>query len=220
MESESVRVRSLDILDWDVEIEGKANGCFYVRPLAALGEYPHRLTDRLDECAARHPARTFLADGFLFDGRITEDFKLSTGTWVSVGPLRTSMLLHFGGLVSDIVIAGHDRDELTALIFPDENAFSNSGEAAGDGADSASTIRARFHALLNSFAQLSTGSSNRVVRAIVVNEPPSLDSGEVTDKGSLNQAAVLNRRAALVEDLYRVPCPANVIEIDARYRQT
>lgn len=169
--------------------------------------------------ALRFAEEPHLDKSFVFDGRLSEDFKLSTGTWVSVGPLRTSMLLHFGSLVKDIVIAGHDRDEVTALIFPGEDAFGAGGEET-DVTDPGTAIRVKFQALLNSFAHLSTGSSNRVVRAILVNEPPSLDSGDVTDKGSLNQAAVLKRRAALVEDVYRIPCPAHVIEIDARYRQT
>ena len=121
--------------------------------------------------------------GLLFRGRISEDFKLSTGTWVQVGPLRASFIEHFAPLVRDVVIAGEGRSEVGALIFL-------SGNAA----------RAELLARLKNFP--STGSSNRIARALVLDEPPSLDAGEMTDKGSINQRAVLRRRAALVEELY------------------
>ena len=140
--------------------------------------------------------------GFVFDGRIAEDFKLSTGTWVSAGPLRASFILHAAPYVRDVVFAGHDRDEVRALIFPDPDHLPDPGG-----------IRATFEQLLRSFAAFSTGSSNRIERALVMDEPPSIDAGEVTDKGSINQSAVLRRRAHLVEDLYRDPSPAHVISI-------
>jgi feruloyl-CoA synthase len=124
--------------------------------------------------------------GLLFRGRIAEDFKLATGTWVNVGPLRAKFLEHFAPLVRDVVITGHDRDELGALIFP-------SGKTNPD------ELRARLRTME------STGSSNRIARALVLEEPPSLDAGEMTDKGSINQRAVLSRRAELVEELYRDP---------------
>ena len=142
--------------------------------------------------------------GFLFDGRIAEDFKLSTGTWVSVGPLRTKFLMHSAPWVKDVVIAGHNRDEVTALIFPDPDGLTK--------LDAGGRTREVFEELLRDFARQSTGSSNRVVRAIVLREGPSMDGGEITDKGSLNQAAVLKRRAALVEQLYADPVPEGVIE--------
>jgi feruloyl-CoA synthase len=134
--------------------------------------------------------------GFDFDGRIAEDFKLSTGTWVSVGPLRTRFILHAAPWVKDVVIAGHNRDDVTALIIPDPDRPAD---------------RAVFEKLLRDFACAATGSSNRIARAIVLREPPSLNAGEVTDKGSLNQAAVLRCRAALVEQLYMDPVPDSVI---------
>jgi GntR family transcriptional regulator of vanillate catabolism len=133
--------------------------------------------------------------GFLFDGRLSEDFKLSTGTWVSVGPLRTHFLLHAAPYVKDVVIAGHDRDDVTALIFP-----ASPGEA-----------HTTFEALLGTFAERSRGSSMRIERAIVLEEPPSLDHGEWTEKGTVNQGAVLRRRTALVERLYQEPYAADVI---------
>jgi feruloyl-CoA synthase len=121
--------------------------------------------------------------GLLFRGRIAEDFKLSTGTWVNVGPLRARFIEHFAPLVRDVVFAGEGRSEVGAMVFP-----------AG------SFPAEEFLTKLRTFA--STGSSNRVARAIVLDEPPSLDAGEMTDKGSINQRAVLAHRRDLVEELY------------------
>jgi feruloyl-CoA synthase len=132
------------------------------------------------------------AQGLLFRGRIAEDFKLSSGTFVHVGPLRARFIEHFAPLVRDVVIAGEGRNEVGALIF-----------LAGP------VNRAELRARLKSFE--SSGSSNRITRAMMLEEPPSLDAGEMTDKGSINQRAVLARRAALVEELYRDPPNERVI---------
>lgn len=145
--------------------------------------------------------------GFLFDGRFSEDFKLASGTWVSVGPLRARIMSHFAPFVRDVVIAGHDRDDVGMLIFADLNSCCSlfAGQSSNVPAAeilSHGLVRARFQSLLVSFAEQSTGSSTRIARAVLVEEPPSLDAGEVTDKGSLNQRAVLDRRAELVEALY------------------
>ena len=145
--------------------------------------------------------------GFLFDGRFSEDFKLASGTWVSVGPLRARILSHFAPFVRDVVVAGHDRDDVGLLIFADLPACCEviSGQAANLNATEIlghDLVRARFQELIKTFAEQSTGSSTRIARAVLVEEPPSLDAGEVTDKGSLNQRAVLERRATLVEELY------------------
>jgi feruloyl-CoA synthase len=145
--------------------------------------------------------------GFLFDGRFSEDFKLASGTWVSVGPLRARILSHFAPLVRDVVIAGHDRDDVGLLIFADLRACCELFDGEPSNLPAAEVlehdlVRARFRELIKSFAEQSTGSSTRIARAVLVEEPPSLDAGEVTDKGSLNQRAVLERRATLVEELY------------------
>jgi feruloyl-CoA synthase len=155
--------------------------------------------------------------GFLFDGRFSEDFKLASGTWVSVGPLRAMVLSHFTPFVQDVVITGHDRDEIGMLVFPDRTACRSL--CPGVSPDSTAEIlgleevRARFQSLLESFAKKSTGNSNRVVRAVLVEEPPSLDAGEVTDKGSLNQRAVLDLRAGLVEQLYAPEPPPQILRV-------
>jgi feruloyl-CoA synthase len=130
---------------------------------------------------------TFALDkekGLLFRGRLSEDFKLDTGTWVQVGELRARLIEHFTPLLRDVVIAGEQRAEPAALVF----------------ANNAS--RERLAERLKAFAAQSTGSSNLIRRMLVLDEPPSLDAGEMTDKGSINQRAVLQRRAALVEELY------------------
>ena len=153
--------------------------------------------------------------GFLFDGRFSEDFKLATGTWVSVGPLRARILSFFAPLVRDVVITGHDRDDVGMMIFADVEACCalcpsgslRSGAGSGSGLTASDilrheAVRERFRDLLAAFAAEATGSSNRVSRAILLEEAPSLDAREITDKGSLNQRAVLEHRAALVEELY------------------
>jgi feruloyl-CoA synthase len=132
--------------------------------------------------------------GLLFRGRIAEDFKLATGTWVHVGPLRARLIEHFAPLVRDAVIAGEGRDELGALVFPSGNVHPN-----------------EYLSKLKTME--SSGSSNRVTRVMVLEEPPSLDAGEMTDKGSINQRAVLARRAALVDELYRIPPSERVLWI-------
>jgi feruloyl-CoA synthase len=154
--------------------------------------------------------------GLIFDGRLAEDFKLATGTWVSVGPLRTAFIGHCAPLVRDVVLAGADRDEVAALVFPDLDACRKlAPDLAADvpAADLLAEPRVRqaFARLLQALAEGSRGTSTRVCRAILLAEPPSLDVGEMTDKGSINQRRVLAHRAILVEQLYANPPPANAI---------
>jgi len=149
-------------------------------------------------------------EGLLFDGRVTEDFKLTTGTWVSVGPLRTRVLLEGAPYVQDVVIAGHDRDYVSVLIVPDlaacaRLAGAEAGSLPAGELLSLLPVRECFRALLDRLVRASTGSSNRVLRALLLEEPPSLDRGEITDKGSLSQRSMLEHRAHLVEELYSEP---------------
>ncbi|HEY2242713.1 MAG TPA: feruloyl-CoA synthase [Xanthobacteraceae bacterium] len=156
------------------------------------------------------------AKGMLFDGRLAEDFKLATGTWVSVGPLRAAFISYCAPLVRDVVLAGAERDEVTALIFPDIDACRG---IAPDLATDAPVphllgdprVRAAFARKLGGFAAASTGTSGRIMRAVLLAEPASLDIGEMTDKGSINQRAVLAHRAATVEALYADPPPSHII---------
>ncbi len=156
--------------------------------------------------------------GLLFDGRLAEDFKLSTGTWVSVGPLRAKILAQAAGYVQDVVIAGHDRSFVAALMFPNLTMCRTlCPELAADGPARAvlddPRVRQRFQALLTDLDRESTGSSTRIARAMLVELPPSIDAREITDKGSLNQKAVLQHRSALVEELYDSRPSARVIAV-------
>src|SRR5262249_14325371 len=146
------------------------------------------------------------AQGLLFDGRLAEDFKLSTGTWVNVGPLRAQIIRHLAPLVQDIVISGHDRDAIGILIFANIDACRRLTNGAHNAPPSEiladpALIR-EIHARLKALAAQSTGSSTRVCRAMLLIEPPSLDVGEITDKGTINQRTVLMHRATLVEILH------------------
>lgn len=156
--------------------------------------------------------------GFVFDGRLNEDFKMSSGTWVRVGPLRMRLLAHFGSLVQDVVIAGPDRDFTTALFFPALEICRKLCPGLLPNTPATEVlarpeVRRVFLERLNTFAAASTGSSTRIERAILLDSPPSIEVPEITDKGSINQKAVLGNRTALVEDLYREPIPAHVLSI-------
>jgi feruloyl-CoA synthase len=169
----------------------------------------YRLGDALRFVDPATPAK-----GFAFDGRIAEDFKLSTGTWVHVGELRRMIIAHFAPLLRDAVIAGHDRDEVTALLVPDLEAcrrLCGAGAATDRDLLGSASLCDLLQDRLDSLARRATGSSNRVARALLVAEPLSLDAHEVTDKGSINQRAVLAQRAALVEDLYTEPYSPRVL---------
>jgi feruloyl-CoA synthase len=153
--------------------------------------------------------------GLLFDGRIAEDFKLSTGTWVSVGPLRARFIDHFAPYVRDVVFAGADRDFIAALVFPDIEACRKLAGLGPDASASdivgAPSLRQKFAELLRKLATLSPGSSTRIARAILMADLPSMDRSEMTDKGSINQRAVLRNRASLVDELYGTPLSSRVI---------
>ena len=144
--------------------------------------------------------------GFAFDGRVSEDFKLMTGTWVSVGNLRASMIATFAPFLRDAVIAGHDREELTAILLLDPDGcrakFSDLADTNPATLAAHEGLRAALAEKLKLFGTKSTGSSTRVSRVIILDEHPSIDHGEVTDKGSINQRAALAHRAGLVQELY------------------
>jgi feruloyl-CoA synthase len=167
---------------------------------------------------ALKPANTDdLHAGFDFDGRIAEDFKLASGTWVSVGPLRSRFIAACAPLVRDVVIAGLNRDELAAMVVLDLDGCKliNPTLPADDIAVAAvdPLIRNAFRERFAKFLATATGSSTRIVRAILLDNPLSIDRGEVTDKGSVNQRAVLSHRETLIEDLYLPAPPAHVITL-------
>jgi feruloyl-CoA synthase len=144
---------------------------------------------------AEHPER-----GVVFNGRVAEDFKLSSGSWVSVGTLRVALVSELAPLVQDIVLTGHNRDEVGMLVFP-------SAAGAADRPRLDDALRAVMQARRNAGA----GSSQCPGRALVMASPPDPDAGEITDKGYINQGAVLSRRAADVALLYASPAGPSVI---------
>ncbi|MDN5757197.1 MAG: AMP-binding protein [Tomitella sp.] len=129
--------------------------------------------------------------GLAFDGRIAEDFKLATGTFVSVGTLRPAFLTAAKGLVNDAVICGHDSDAVTALVWLAAEHVARCDQRGVPAAD----LRAELEAALARFAAAGAGSSARIERIRILTEAPNLDGGEITDKGYLNQRIVRERRA-------------------------
>jgi len=152
--------------------------------------------------------------GLRFDGRIAEDFKLATGTFVSVGPLRAKIIAAGAPYIQDVVITGLNRKEVGALIFPTPAVRTLSGLAANAGLAevlASAPVQAHFQKVLNGLAAQATGSASRVARALLLSEPPSIDKGEVTDKGSINQRAVLKHRDALVQALHDGQAPHTLL---------
>jgi len=139
--------------------------------------------------------------GLVFDGRVAEDFKLTTGTWVHTGAVRVKLIAAGNPLIQDAVITGHDRDEIGALVFLSAGAATNMPPEA---------IRDRLAQALKELAR-EGGSSTHPTRLLVMAEPPSIDGNEITDKGYINQRAVLARRKALVDKLYAVPAAPEVV---------
>lgn len=151
--------------------------------------------------------------GLRFDGRIAEDFKLATGTFVSVGPLRAKITAYGAPYVQDAVLTGLNLKEVGALIFPTQAVR----ELARLPADAPMAevlahhaVQAHFQHVLDKLAADATGSANRIARAVLVAEPPSIDKGEVTDKGSINQRAVLKHRDAAVQALHGGTLPHTI----------
>ncbi|MGI1678874.1 MAG: feruloyl-CoA synthase [Cellvibrionaceae bacterium] len=147
-----------------------------------------------------------LQKGFRFDGRISEDFKLDTGTWVSAGPLRGQFLDHFGSLVKDVVIVGRDRPFVSALVFPDMDSCRQL-DSSLEGMTERELVENKkvqkiFLEKLTAFASKATGSASRIRKLSLQSEPPSLDGHEITDKGSLNAGAIQDNRASEIESLY------------------
>jgi feruloyl-CoA synthase len=145
-------------------------------------------------------AATLIDQGLMFDGRIAENFKLLTGTWVAVGALRTRLLSAAGGVLSDAVIAGQDAEYAAAL------AWVNRAEAPSD----ESALRQHLSDALTKL-NVDLGSASRIERLLLLAEPPNLDAGEITDKGYLNQRRTLECRAADVARLYADPPDDDVI---------
>jgi feruloyl-CoA synthase len=163
---------------------------------------------------AAHPER-----GLFFDGRLGENFKLSTGTWVHVGALRLKAIAALAPVAQDVVVTGHDRDEVGLLVVPNFEACrllgqlprgAEPGEVIGHPA-----VRGRVAAGLAALVRAGGGSSTQAARALLLPELPSMDAGEITDKGYVNQRAVLLRRRTWVERLHETPLDPAVVAIAA-----
>lgn len=144
--------------------------------------------------------------GILFDGRVAEDFKLLTGTWVNAGMVRVAAISACTQIIQDAVVTGHDRDEVGLLIIPNAQGI---GKIAGLGPDAPladllcnDRVMRTLRRELASYNAANPASSRRIARALFLTEALSIDAGEITDKGYVNQRAVLERRSALVERLY------------------
>jgi feruloyl-CoA synthase len=157
---------------------------------------------------------TDVHQGLKFDGRIAEDFKLATGTFVSVGPLRGKIIAAGAPYIQDVVITGLNRKEVGAMIFPTAAVRGLSGlgtEASLAEVLASAPVVAHFQTVLNHLSETATGSASRIARAVLLSEPPSIDKGEVTDKGSINQRAVLKHRDALVQALHDGQAPHTLL---------
>ena len=148
-----------------------------------------------------------LESGLQFDGRIGEDFKLLSAVWVQSARLRLGAMPALAGLAQDIVITGENRTDLGLLVFPDPQLGLQAGD---DGTIQDAHYCAKIRSVLAKLAETATGSSNRIVRAIVLGEPPSVKAHEITAKGNLNNNAVLRHRAGFVERLYDDSDPATI----------
>jgi feruloyl-CoA synthase len=174
----------------------------------------YRLGDAMRFVDAEDPTK-----GLVFDGRLAENFKLSTGTWVGVGPLRARLLTQGAGYVQDAVIAGHDRAFVSVLLFPNLPLCRALCADLGPEAPARTVLDdprvvGVFRGVLEALAGESTGSSTLVARALLLDVPPSIDAREITDKGSLNQKVVLESRVERVAELYAEPPPPHVIRLE------
>jgi feruloyl-CoA synthase len=161
----------------------------------------------------REPAR-----GIVFDGRIGENFKLTSGTWVSVGALRVALIAAGAPVIEDCVICGHDRDSVAILVFPSLAGCRGlcpnlATEAPLAALVAEPAVRSALAAALARHNASAGGGTQRIAAALLMAEPPSIDKGEITDKGYINQRAVLTHRAHLVERLYADPPPPEVIRL-------
>jgi feruloyl-CoA synthase len=158
--------------------------------------------------------------GLEFDGRLSEDFKLTSGTWVNVGSVRVRAVSAGSPVIQDAVVTGHNQDEIGLLVFPDLDgcrtlcadipADAPLARLIGD-----PRVRAHIEEALRKLAEESSGGSTLPKRVLILDEPPSIDANEITDKGYINQRAVLMRRAALVERLH-APAPDPEVIVAAR----
>jgi feruloyl-CoA synthase len=160
------------------------------------------------------------AKGIVFDGRVAEDFKLASGTWVHVGALRVAAIAAAAPAIQDCVVTGQDRDEVGLLVFPNPAGCAALCPDAGPGTGLDALIRRpevrrRIAEGLAAHNRVQVGSSMRIVRALILASPPGIDANEITDKGYINQRAVLEHRAAEVARLHAETPGPEVIMVGA-----
>lgn len=193
-----VRVKGPTVMTGYVEDPAKSAAAFDEEGYYCLGDAVRFLDEKAPE------------QGLVFDGRVAEDFKLDSGTWVSVGTLRPDIVAACSPFVQDAVVAGQDRGFASAILWP--SAAARTEFAAGDGLDVA-RLGAALAERLAAHNRNAGGSSRRVRRFLIAAEPLSIEHGEITDKGYVNQRAVLDRRTDLVAALYDTHAGAGVIEV-------
>lgn len=153
--------------------------------------------------------------GLVFDGRVAEDFKLTTGTWVNSGGLRLAALSATSPVLQDVVVAGHDRDFVTLLAWPNLagcRSVSGDGNLDMAGAAASAAVRQHIRDGLTSHNKVNPGSSTRIHRLLLLTDPPAIDANEITDKGYINQRAVLENRADAVARLYAATLDGDIIQ--------
>ncbi len=196
-----------------VDVDGKTE-VRYKGPNVTPGYWraPRETAEAFDEegyfCtgdAVKWIDETDIHQGLKFDGRIAEDFKLATGTFVSVGPLRAKIIAAGAPYIQDVVLTGLNLKEVGAMVFPTPAVRALAGlppeTPLADVLNSAPVL-AKFQAIVDDLAAGATGSANRIARMCLLAEPPTIDKGEITDKGSINQRAVLTHRADTVAALH------------------
>lgn len=189
---------------------------YYGRPDLTRGAFDDEGYFKLgDAVTFVDPAR--LTRGLRFDGRVSENFKLSSGTWVAVGDLRVSVISAAAPMIQDAVVTGHNRAEVGVLVFPN---IAGCQSACGEKLPvqdlvAHPALHAKLGEALAAFNRANAGSSRRIARVLLMTEPPSIDGNEITDKGYINQRAVLERRAALVERLYDTAPSPDVLVVAA-----
>ncbi len=153
------------------------------------------------------------AKGLRFDGRLSEDFKLSTGTWVRAAAMRLDLLVALAPLAGDVIVTGADLDEVGLLIVPAPGLVAQGGLNADGGAYLSEAVQADIRARLQRHGKTAAGSSGRIARALILSQPPSMAEGEITAKGNLNFRKLLDRRGDMLTRLYDDSDPA-VIRVD------
>jgi feruloyl-CoA synthase len=160
--------------------------------------------------------------GLVFNGRIAEDFKLNTGTWVNVGILKSQLIAEGSGLIQDAVLTGHDNEFVGAIVFPEinycKNKFGLSADVTINEISTHPQILNELANVLNRLAEKSSGSSTLIKRALIADFMLSIDRGEVTDKASVNQGMVLKNHPVLVKKIYEDVLPLGMVEVRSTFK--